>query len=310
MNYGRIISFGFSRAWKHKSLWILGFFISGGGGAGNLIDLGSKSDSSDFGNFFLPGIVERILENPLIILAIVAAVLAVIIIFIILGTISIGGLIEAARRFKQNEVYRFGEVFKVGVSYFWRLLGIMILVLIIMAAFVIMLILFGVAAFMAHLAVGLLSLIILIPVFIIGAFLVIATSAMAERFIVLKNRPVFDSIADGFTLWTSNLGPMVLYALIYLGISIGVGLGTLVIFMFVAMPFIAIGFVNLLLALLLGIPVALLVLLVIDGFTGSAMHLMTTEFYFQLVGRSEGLAPQVADIEPVTPSPPPPPDSI
>jgi len=141
--------------------------------------------------------------------------------------------------------------------------------------------------------------------------LVIATSAMAERYIVLKNRPVFDSIADGFTLWTSNLGPTVLYSLIYLGISIGVGLGTLVIFMFVAMPFIAIGFVNLLLALMLGIPVALLVLLVINGFTGSAMHLMTTEFYFQLVGRSEGLAPQVANSEPViTPSPPPPPDSI
>jgi hypothetical protein len=310
MDYSRIISFGFSRAWKHKSLWILGFFISGGGGGGNIFNIGSKSDSGDFGDIYVPGIVERILENPLIILALVAAVLAVIIIFIILGTISIGGLIEAARRFKQNEVYRLGEVFKVGVSYFWRLLGITILVLVVMAAFILMLILFGVAAFMAHLAVGLLSLIILIPVLIIGAFLVIVTSAMAERIIVLKNRPVLDSIADGFTLWTSNLGPTVLYSLIYLGISIGVGLGTLVIFMFVAMPFIAIGFVNLLLALLLGIPVALLVLLVINGFTGSAMHLMTTEFYFQLVGRSEGLAPHVADSEPITPSPSAPPDSI
>lgn len=303
MDYGKIISFGFTNAWKYKSLWILGFFVSAGGG-GNFNLGGGDGKEWDFGGKLAPHYIQRILENPLIIVTIAAIVLALILVFLVLSTISIGGLIEAARRFKQSETYHFGEVFGVGVKFFWRILGITILVIITVFALIIFLVLIGVAAFLIHTVFGFLSLLILIPLFIIGLFLIIATSALAERFVIIKNRLVFDAIGDGFTLWTKNLGSTVLYALIYFGISVGVFLAAMVIILFVAIPFIGIAFVNLLLALLLGIPIVLLALLIVEGLTGSAMHLMTTEFYYQLMARGEGPQSAAAGTGPLPSSPP------
>jgi hypothetical protein len=79
----------------------------------------------------------------------------------------------------------------------------------------------------------------------------------------------------------------------------------MMVILFVAMPFIGIAFVNWLVAIVLGIPVILLVLLVVQGFSGSAMHLMTTEFYFQISARSEGLQLAAAGVGPSAPTPTP-----
>jgi hypothetical protein len=167
-------------------------------------------------------------------------------------------------------------------------------------------ILIGVAAFVIHVALGILSLLILIPLLIVIIFMTTITVAMAQRYIVIENRPVFDAIADGYNLWKAHLGPSIVYSLIYLGLSIAVGLGTLVILLFTVMPFIAVGFVHVLMAVLVGIPVVLLILLVVEGFSGSAMNLMTTEFYFQLIEMSK--PPMVQPAGPGNGySPPPPP---
>ena len=303
MDYGRIISFGFTNAWKYKSLWILGFFISGGMNLNFNTGDFDKGDW-DIGRGYAADIVQRILENPLFILAIIAVILAVILFFIIMGTISVGGLVEAARRFKTNETYRFGEVFGVGVKFFWRILGITLLVFITMIAFIIILVLIGLVAFYIHLAVGILSLLILIPIFIVGVFMVIATSSLAERLVVIRNKDVFDAIGDAYTLWTKNLGPTILYALIYFGISVGVFIATMMVALFIAMPFIGMAFVNWVIALILGVPIVLLALLIIEGFSGSAMHLMTTEFYYQITARLEGLQTAAAGHGPASPPAP------
>ena len=302
MDYGKIISTGFWQAWKYKSLWILGFFVAGGG-SGNM-NLGD--DFGDWGGNRYSDIIGDILGNPVMIFFIVTGILALILIFWVLSTISIGGLITAAGRLKRNEEYRFWDCVSASLSYFWRLFGLGILVMVIIIGFLILLGLIGLMAYFIHWGALVMALLIIVPVLIIGAFIAIITSALAERMIVLADRPVFDAIGDSFALWKSHLGPSVLYSLIYLGISIGVGLVTLVIFMFVAVPFVAIGFVNLWVGIILGVPVILLLLLVVEGFTGSAMHLMTTEFYFQLSGLDKDrLAPATTPYAP--PSPPPPP---
>ena len=61
-----------------------------------------------------------------------------------------------------------------------------------------------------------------------------------------------------------------MYTLVYIGIGIAVGLGTLVILLFTVVPFVAIGFINWVVAILIGIPIVLLILLVLEGFSGSA----------------------------------------
>jgi hypothetical protein len=205
-----------------------------------------------------------------------------------------------------------GLVFRVGVSFFWPVLAIGLLMFVVVAAFIIVLVLFGVVAFLIHWGVGVLALLILIPTAIIGIFVAAITTAMGERFIVIERKGVFDSIGDGFNLWRSNLGSSIIYSLLYVAIAIGLVIAVFVLMMFILMPFIAIGFMNLLLALITGIPLVLLVLIVVEGFTNSAMHLMTTEFYYQLMGQSQDVpvqSPDFPDQPKPTDLPPPQPDN-
>lgn len=309
MDYGKIISTGWSQAWRHKTLWIFGFLISGGGGF-NLPNVSEKFDNfgmGPIGRGDLYHIREFVLAHLYIIVLLAAMALLAFLVWIVLSVISTGGLIDAARQMKNNEPYGFGKAFKTGVRYFWRILGIGILTFVLAVASIIFLVLLGVAAFFIHWGVGVLSLLVLIPILIVVIFVITITITLAERYIVIEDRPVFDAITDGYNLWKANLGSSILYSLIYIGIGIAVGLATLVIILFAVIPFIAVGFVNLLVAILIGVPVVLLVLLIIEGFSGSAMHLMTTEFYYQLLEKRKPEAVQPAGTggDYMPPSPPP-----
>ena len=118
MDYGKIISFGFSRAWKHPTLWILGLFAAGGGGGGfnipSRMGRGDWGDCSRWGGFDFPYQLERIVTNPAFLLTLIAFALAAFLIFVILNIISIGGLVDAAGRFRRGEEYSFTGVFKTG----------------------------------------------------------------------------------------------------------------------------------------------------------------------------------------------------
>jgi hypothetical protein len=307
MEYGKIVSTGWKQAWKHKTLWIFGFLISGGAG-GNFGNISDDLDKYGLGGGDLYHVKAFILEH-LYIIAILGLLLAVIvIIWIILSMMATGGLIHAAGQLKKKEPYSFTKCWNVGFHYFWRILGISLLTFVVIFALVILLILIGVVAFLIHWTIGVLSLLFLIPILIVSIFGITLTVSLAERYIVLEDRFVFDAIPDGFALWKSNLGSSIIYVLIYLGIGIAVFLATIVIVLFTVMPFIAIGFYNLLVALLLGIPLVLLILVVVEGFSGSALHLMTTEFFFQLREKAQpAIAPATGPGEGFTPPPQPPP---
>jgi len=306
MDYGKIVSTGWKQAWQHKTLWIFGFFISGGGmSVGN--NIGDKFKFGRKTSLDLPGIETFLMEHLALILVLLMIAIVAFIIWIILSTISVGGLIDAAGQMKRGEEYSFGRAFKSGTRYFWRIFGLGLLTFIVGFAFIILLILFGVIAFLLAVPLGILSLLILIPIMIVGIFLLTITQAMAQRYIILKDRQVFDAIEDGFNLWKSHLGPSLLYTLIYMGIGIAVMIGMFILIFMAVIPFVAVAFVNLIIAILVGVPFILLFLLIFDGLTGSAMHLMTTEFYFQLLDEGKPvMAPPMPETGFTPPSTPPP----
>jgi len=305
MEYGKIIATGWSQAWKHKTLWIFGFLISGGNGL-NILNYSEDLDKIGLSQGDLYQTRQFIVEHMYLIVLLGLMAFVAFLIWIVLNKIAIGGMISAAGQMKRGETYSFTRSFGEGASNFWKLLGIGILMFIILAAFIIFLGLIGVAGFLIHVALGILALVVILPILIVGIYIVTITVAMAERFIVLEKRPVFDSISDGYSLWKSNLGPSLIYSLIYLGLSIAIGLGIMVIVLFTVIPFVAVGFVNLLMAILIGIPVILLILLVVEGYTGSAMHLMTTEFFFRLKEMQKPSGPTVEPGSGYSPPPPPP----
>ncbi|MCK5126668.1 MAG: hypothetical protein KAR42_10465 [candidate division Zixibacteria bacterium] len=287
MDYGKIISQGFKQAWKYKTLWIFGFLVSGVGG--NFFDIGNKiSDRSSGGySFNNPSEIQYFIRDNLPIVMIVAAVVFfLILIFLVLDTISITGLIDAARKLKEKREYRFTECWKTGLQKFWPILGLRCLNFLIIFASLI--VLGGITAGIVFASglIGLLSLIIVLPLFVLIAFLADVTTAVAKRMIVIENTLVFDAIGEGFSLWKSKFGSTLLFVVIYFFLSIALMFAVLLCLLPIAIPFIGLGFINIWLALLTGIPVLILVLLVLSGFTSSSLHLMTTEFYYQLKGEA------------------------
>ena len=188
MQYGKIVSTGFSQAWKYKTLWIFGFFISGGG-ASYMGDIGDKIKVDAPIDLDLPWLQRTLVDNIALVLLIAILLLLALVIWIILSTISAGGLIHAAGQIKRGEPYSFTAAFRAGAACFWPLLGILVLTIIVSAAFIIMLILSGFIAFKIHTALGILSLLVLVPALIVGMFVIVITMAMAQRCIVLNRQP-------------------------------------------------------------------------------------------------------------------------
>lgn len=323
MDYGKIISTGFTQAWKYKSLWVLGFLA--GGGIGNIPTdrMKGTGDAGDFfnwrglfdgGGFNALGLGDFLAGNILLILAIIGAFLLVGFIFFILHFMALGGLIDAGGVLKRKGQYSLGSSFQAGISRFWQLLGLGLLLFLVVIAALAVMIGIGVAVFLISTPLGFLSLIFLIPVSIVFIYFTSMVNLYAERLIILEKRPVFDSIADGYTMFTNNLGPSTLYFLVLMGISIAAAIGVFVIMAGVAIPFVALGFVQIWVALLLGIPTVLVILFLVSGYTGAAINLMSTEFYFQVAERGKARPDEAAlatspplGMPPSGTSPPPPP---
>lgn len=272
MKYDEIVSFGFARSWRHKSLWLLGFLTAG-----------FSTFNYSLNKDRLANLEDIVLHHPFIIVSAIGFLIVLGLILFILRIIAEGALIDAAKRFHCGEEYRLGASWQVGMSRFWSLLGAGLLFLLMLLAFLLVLILIGVVAFLLSKALGIILLIFLIPALLVGIFAWAMTYVLAQRLIVLERRPVFDSIGDGFSILTQALPSNVLMFLIYVGIMFAAIIVSALIVAAVTLPFIAIALYRLWLALLLGIPTGLVVLYLIGGYLGAASSLMMTEFYYQLM---------------------------
>lgn len=276
MKYGEIISFAFSEAWKNKSIWLLGFLASMGGGAVFNLSPGDKSSQG----FSL--VQDYLSQHIILLIPIILFALFLFLTFFILSIISQGGLIEAAKKLRLKEECRLGYCFSVGVARFWPFLGLQILFAIVLIAFIIVLVLIGALAFALATALGIISLIFLIPIFLLAIFIGAMTVAFAQRMIVLDQKPVFDAIGDGFEMLRNEIGLVALFFIILALLSIGMFLATLAIMVPLLIPFIGIGMINVWLGIITGLPVMLIVAYLTYGYTGTVTSFMTTEFYFRL----------------------------
>ena len=139
MDFGAIIKRAWQIMWHYKALWVLGVFAGvsgcqgsyggGGGGGGG----GNAGGWGDFGGMagrdFSAGEVTRILNDlwP----AIAAFVLLMIALGLVWSVFSIaarGGLIVGVSEIEDGRPRRLGELWRIGFSRFWRLVGLGLLV--------------------------------------------------------------------------------------------------------------------------------------------------------------------------------------
>lgn len=252
MDFGATISRAFNIVLKHRALWILGFLASLAGGASSATNSfnapgGSFTPTGPSGE--IPPEVERFFDQITrdpgpIIAGLTGFLCIVLLISLVLWVVSImaqGGLIGGVRQIEEEGSTTFGQAWSVGVRKFWPLLGLSLLLalpgLLLLALF---LLLFGgtlipIAAAAASgdesasaaAAGGVFVLICgggaLGCVGLIYAIIAAALQTFGERAIVLENKGVLDALSRGWEVFRSNLGNIILLALLMFVISLVVG---------------------------------------------------------------------------------------
>ncbi len=273
MEFGSILQRSWDIAWKYKSLWIFGLFIESIGSLNGLI---SKDDYETV----------RELTNSPAFLTLLMISLVVGLIFFVMHFISSAAHIDAINKLTRGGFYTFGDSFSAGVDNFFRFLGLWLLLVGAVIALVIVLAIPGVLLFVIHWVLGVLGLIVLVPLLIAGIVTIIMLYWLAQRAMVVRGSGISDALDESYFLFRTYLGTCIKFALLLIIIAIAISMVIVVIFAIVAAPFIAMAVATeggLIPALLIGIPIGLVLLLVLDGFYGSFFHSAVTLFYFRLL---------------------------
>lgn len=251
MDLGTTISRAFNIVLKNRVLWVLGFLAALASGTGSAANFnfpgGSFTPTGPAGQVSpeMERFFETLANNAGLIAAGVAGFACVVfVISIVLWVVSIiasGGLIGGVQQIEDEGSTTFGRAWRTGARKFWPLLGLILLLALpgILLA-ILFVLLFGgslipiiAGASMgdeqggAGIAGGLVLLVcgggVLACIGFIYAILAAALQTFGERAIVLDNLGVMDALRKGWQVFRSNLGNIILLALIMFVISLVVG---------------------------------------------------------------------------------------
>ncbi|GAP07708.1 hypothetical protein ATHL_02595 [Anaerolinea thermolimosa] len=261
MNYGEVLSRAWQIIWKYKVLWIFGILAglgSGGGGSsggGGGSGVNYRFDGSQFrppfdtSQYFLQRLEIWIENNWWVFIVLAVLALVFLAVVIVLSTFGRIGLARGTWQADEGkEKLTFGGLFAESSAYFWRVLGLNILIF--LAWIVLVLALVVPSTMIAALTAGI-ALICLGPLLILLCCLLIpvgwAVSVIVEQAIVAitcENRSLIDGLKRGWEIFRANLGPA---AIMFLILGIGGGIARFIIalpFFFTLMPLIGAALID------------------------------------------------------------------
>ena len=240
MNYGDLIRDAIRITRHNRYLWFFGFFVGlssgggGGGGGGGDFDEQSSAEIASVAAFAAQ---RGPFDNVLLIVALVVVVFLILVVCFALYVISQGGLTESVAAIERGEARRFSSTWRSGVSYFWRVLGQVLLfvgiVLGILLAVGIPFALLIAGAFATD-STALRALVIFVAVLVGIAVLIVIFIPLAiirqfaRRELVVRGVGILGSVGTGYRLFRRNLGTSLLVWLIQLGLMLGAGIALII----------------------------------------------------------------------------------
>ncbi len=219
-NFGEVLTRAWQIIWKNKILWIFGILAScargnaggaggGGGNSGYRFESGQRPPFAD--EQFLRLAEQWLNKNGWVIVLIVVAIILISIIFYLIGFVGKVGLIRGTYRAETSaERLIFGELLSESLPYFWRVFGLNFLIGLAFFVIFIPIILFGILTA----GIGFLCLIPLICILIPLSWVVMVILEQTNAAIVIENLPMFDGLKRGWEIVRSNIGPVIIMALI------------------------------------------------------------------------------------------------
>ena len=280
MDYGRLVKRALDIMWKFKYLWIFGFFLEFGTGGGGWIGNLPEKIKMRVGDFIGGGFLEGALLGVIVLL--VLAGLVVFVAFLIMYIISQGGLIHCVSRIEAGENSTLRDGWNAGVANFWRILGISIMILIFILGTALVTLAPFILLLFAFKALGLISAIILFPLFLVFFLALLLIDLYATRTCIIEGKGVFDSLTGGWEMLKNNLIESLVVGLIGIGSTMVYVLGFVIAGLFLALPFIALGLINLFLGIFLGVVVGLIYIGVLSAVWGTYIDSLWTLAYLDI----------------------------
>ncbi len=226
MEYGYVLRRAWEIIWKFKILWIFGILAScsqaGGSGGGNSGYRFSSQDSNvapqiqQFFNQLNPAII------TLLIVIAIAVIIVLVVLAILLGTVGRVGLIRGSIKAEQGaQKLTFAELWRDGLTYFWRVFGLNLLLGVIIFFAIMLLVIMGVVLSIGTFGIFLICLIPLLCLLIPVLWVVTIIVEQANVALVVDNLDIISAIRRGWRVFLDNIGSMIVMGLILI---VGIGL--------------------------------------------------------------------------------------
>jgi hypothetical protein len=242
MDFGYVLKRAWQIVWKFKILWLFGILASCGQSANSAGSNSSYQFSGADSNATMQ--IERYFNQlgtaEIAVLAGIGllALLVVIILAILFSTVGRIGLIRGTMKAEEGaQRLTFGELWRDGMAYFWRVFGMNLLIGVII--FLAVMIIIVISAILTGVTLGI-FLVCLIPLMCLlipvwwAVYVVIEQANVA---LVVENLGITQAISRGWRVVWQNLGSMIVMSLVLM-LAVGV-IGGLVIglpFLVVAAP--------------------------------------------------------------------------
>jgi hypothetical protein len=283
MDYGSLIRRSWSLTWRHRFLWVLGLFATGGasGSCSTSVPSGGGGSPGGWapGTDGIPPELERavvglgtwIAQNLWLIGLAMLGLVLLFLLFLVLSLIAQGATARATADLALGQPSSLGGAWRAGGRLFWRYLGLWLVLfglglavlLVVGFAGLVVALLFGLGdggsqavLILVAVLLGLLLLVVAIPVFI-GLSVVVA---LAQRAIAVEDVGPLPALGAGLRLVRAQLGTSALAWLIQFGLSIAAGLALL---LGLALFLVPLGLLGLVLYAAVGLSVELLVYAVV-----------------------------------------------
>jgi hypothetical protein len=236
MDYGKILGRAWEITWRWKVLWILGFLASLGQGTWNGNGIDYSADRSDLHRWGIQDPSGELVAGIIGILVAVACLAILIGIAIwVISVIARGGLIAGVQQVEEEGKTTFKDAWRVGVHRFWTLFGISflaaipIIILVVVGIVVGGLLIAGTVGAIDQAAevggvLGGVSLVLCGGTFCCGGILLAIFLSQiqiyAERAAILEGLGWIEAFKRGWDVLKKNLGPTILFWLIFLVIGI------------------------------------------------------------------------------------------
>jgi membrane-anchored glycerophosphoryl diester phosphodiesterase (GDPDase) len=239
-DFGKVLSRSWQIIWKHKVLWIFGILAScarsngggGSGGGGNSSYRTGPNGNPPFSSDQIKQLMDRIgqfLQTHLwLIIAIILGLILLSFIFYALGMLGRIGLIKGTFKAENGaESLSFGELWSESMPYFWRIFGLTFLLGLLIFVLIVPFVILGIVTA----GIGFLCLLPLVCILIPISWALMVIIEQAQAAIVIEDLGMMDGVRRGWQIAKSNIGPMIIMALI-------LGIGGAIIGVAIAIPII------------------------------------------------------------------------